>query len=99
MLAVDDVTDAADREAEAHPGRAGVGALADRHATPDRGDEAAERAEDRRAPDCDAAGPDLRDEQGVVGVAARGPAIDDVDQPRADDAGDDGDRRDGVRGV
>src|SRR2546422_40811 len=99
VLAVDDVADAADRESETHPRRARVGTFADRDAATDRGDEAAKRAEDRGAPDRDAAGPDLRDEQWIAVVAARAPAVDDVYEARADDPGDDRDRRDAVERV
>src|SRR2546428_13654028 len=99
VLAVDDVADAADRESETHPRRARVGTFADRDAATDRSDEAAQRAEDRGAPDRDAAGPDLRNEQWIAVLAARAPAVDDVYEARAHDPGEVRDRRDAVESV
>ena len=99
VLAVDDVADAADREAEPHAGRAGVRPLTDGQATPHRGDEAAEGAEDRGAPDGDPAGPDLGDEEWVPVVAAGRPAVDDVHEPGPEDPRDHGDGRDAIRRV
>ena len=104
VLAVDDVADAPYGEAERDARRRAVGrgANGDRAAS-QRDDETAEHASDRRTPDGDATGPDLRDELGVRGVAADDagaarPTVEDMEDARADDPADDAPRRDG-RGI
>src|SRR3989441_6412245 len=93
VLAVDDVADPPDREAERDTGSGRVGAVPDRHASTHRGDVPPEHAPDCRAPDRDAAGPDKEDLQRVRDVVL--PLIDDVDEPRADDAADNSPRGNG----
>ena len=91
MLAVDDVADASDREAERDAGRRRIRAETDRKArriatkTP-------EHAADRSAPDRDAAGPDEEDLQRIRHVVL--PGVDDVDEAGADDPEDDAPGRD-----
>ena len=103
VLAVDDVADAADREAEREARRGRVGAEADRYGpAPQRDDETTEHATDRRAPYRDAAAPDLRDQFRVRGVAAgdaraAAPAVKDVEDARAEDPADDAPERHRVR--
>src|SRR5256886_6208326 len=92
VLAVDDVADPSDREAERNTGSCGVGARPDRHAAPEGGDETAKHAPDGRAPDRDAAGPDEEDLLGMGEVVRQ--LIDDVNEPSADDAADDSPRGD-----
>ena len=94
VLPVDDVADPPDREAEADPRRRGVGAVPDRHATTHGDDEATENPADRRSPDRDPAGPDLRDLLGVLEIERE--MVDDVHDARTQDSADDAPGRDRV---
>jgi len=103
VLAVDDVADPSQREPERDPGRRGVCAGADGdRAPPDRDDEPTDHATDRGAPDRDAACPDLRDELRMREVpagyaSAAGPAVEHMEDARADDPADNAPGRDRVR--
>src|SRR5437867_2275021 len=92
VLAVDDVADPADGEAECDARCCRVGAVPDRHAAAYRREISAEHAADRRPPDRDAAGPDEEDLERVGEVVL--PLIEDMDEPRADDAAHDAPRGD-----
>src|SRR5438093_4270260 len=87
MLAIDDVADPPDGEAEQDARGCRVGAEPDRQVPADADEKAREHAANRTAPDRDAALPDEEDLQRVREVVL--PAIDDGHDPRADDpAGD-----------
>ncbi len=87
VLAVDDVADASDRESESDARRRRISTVADGQTASDANEESGQHATDRAAPDRDAAGPDEKDLKGIGEVVL--PLIDDVNEPRADDAADD----------
>ena len=98
VLAVDDVADAADGLYVEHRRRSQVGDHPDGMLGNERVRRAANESAQDSAPDAYAARPDLQHLHRVLGVN-RSPVVDDVDDPRANDAADDGPDRDGEDGV
>jgi len=86
VLAVDDVADAPDGEPKRDPRRSRVSTESDGQTAPNSDEKSAKRPKDRATPDRDAASPDQEDLQRIGQVVL--PLVDDVNEPRAEDAAD-----------